>query len=47
MSRPENSFTSLAGVSVQYARPPVASYGTRGQSYKFHVTEEFEEKLTT
>ncbi len=45
MPRPQNFFTELGGVSVHYARPPIAPYGSRGKPYNFHVTPEFEEKL--
>jgi hypothetical protein len=45
MSRPTNSFTSLAGVPVHYARNPVAPYGTRGRPHTFYVTGEVERKL--
>lgn len=45
MPRPENSFDELAGVPVNYDRESRAAYGTRGISYTFHCTEQFEEKL--
>lgn len=45
MSRPTNFFTSLAGVTVHYDRPPLAPYGSTGVSYRFHATEEFEQLL--
>lgn len=46
MSRPDNFFTEIAGVSTHYARPPVAPYGTLGKPYTFYSTLEFEQKLT-
>jgi len=45
MARPANSFRTLNGVPVQYARPPVAPYGSRGIAYDFYATQEFEDKL--
>ena len=46
MSRPtDNSFVTIAGVSTNYARLPVANYGTRGRNYRFYATAEFERKL--
>jgi hypothetical protein len=39
------SFSSLAGVPVNYAREPVAPYGTRGRTHAFNCTPEFLRKL--
>jgi len=39
------SFTSLAGVPVNYAREPVAPYGTRGKAHTFNCTPGFRQKL--
>src|SRR5688500_6279857 len=46
MSRPNNSFTSLAGAPTHYAREPIAPYGTKGAPHRFHATDECEAKLT-
>jgi hypothetical protein len=45
MSRPNNSFTTLAGVPVHYDRLRNQDYGTRGIPHRFYVTPEFESKL--
>ncbi len=45
MSRPDNFFKTLAGVSVHYDRPPLAPYGSGGVSYDFHATKDLENKL--
>ncbi|MEM1059168.1 MAG: hypothetical protein AAGK14_07955 [Verrucomicrobiota bacterium] len=42
---PTNSFRTLAGVPVHYARPPVAPYGTRGQARRWLSTLSFERRL--
>ncbi len=47
MAKPTNSFNTLAGVPVHYARPPVAPYGTRGAARRFLATAAFERKLDT
>jgi hypothetical protein len=39
------SFSALAGVPVNYARPPVAPYGTRGKAHTFNCTSGFLLKL--
>jgi hypothetical protein len=39
------SFSSLAGVPVNYAREPVAPYGTRGKPHTFRCTSGFLQKL--
>jgi hypothetical protein len=39
------SFSSLAGVPVNYAREPVAAYGTRGRPHTFNCTTGFLQKL--
>ena len=38
-------FSSLAGVPVNYAREPVARYGTRGRPHSFNCTLQFFRKL--
>src|ERR1700686_1717904 len=45
MSEPMTSFSSLAGVPVNYAREPVAPYGTRGRPHTFNCTPGFLLKL--
>lgn len=45
MSRPENTFTRLGGVTVHYDRTNREEYGTRGRPATFHATTEFEAKL--
>jgi hypothetical protein len=47
MSRPEHSFTEIAGVPVHYDRfpDPRYSYGTRGKPMRFHATKDFHDTL--
>lgn len=45
MSEPMTRFSSLAGVPVNYAREPVAPYGTRGRAHTFECTPGFLRKL--
>lgn len=45
MSGSMTSFSSLAGVPVNYAREPVAPYGTRGKAHTFNCTPAFLQKL--
>jgi hypothetical protein len=47
MSRPDHSFTEIAGVPVHYDRltDPRFSYGTRGQPRQWHATRSFHGKL--
>jgi len=42
---PDNKFTSLTGVPVQYARLPLAPYGTRGVKATWRATPEFQAKI--
>lgn len=45
-SRPDNFFTSLAGVPVHFDRFPTPyGYGSRGKPYQFYCHKPFEEKL--
>lgn len=46
-SRPDNSFTLLAGVPVHYDRflDPEFGYGTRGRPRRFRAEADFEQKL--
>src|SRR6266404_1105504 len=45
MSETMTSFSSLGGVPVNYARAPVAPYGTRGRPHTFNCTTGFLQKL--
>jgi hypothetical protein len=47
MSRPDYSFTEIAGVPVHYDRytDPRYSYGTRGKPMRFHATKGFHDTL--